>query len=146
MLKKISITATFAVFIGAGMIFLHSCKKEEIKTPTITIDLTGSTTNDFGAVQTGSVSAPMSYKVTGKDLQGDVTVKAPDFFQVSKDGGSTFSSQITLTISEVQGSGGKLIGIRFAPTSGVPGLKKGTVVHSSENAKDVSYEWSGTEE
>ncbi|MFN3316822.1 MAG: choice-of-anchor J domain-containing protein, partial [Raineya sp.] len=90
-----------------------------ISTPIVTppaINVSGSLV-PFGNVNFGAVSASQNFSVSGTNLQGDVTIEAPEYFQVSKDGNNFVS-----TIAFVAGTDftlptmpSKTVYVRFAP-------------------------------
>jgi endonuclease I len=102
----------------------------------------------FGNVNFGGVSATQTFSVAGSNLQGNVTLEAPENFQLSKDG-STYAS----TISFVAGTDftlptmtSKTVYVRFAPNSGVDGDKDGDIVITTPQlASPVGVYVEGTE-
>ncbi|TAE17478.1 MAG: hypothetical protein EAZ95_06325, partial [Bacteroidetes bacterium] len=106
-------------------------------TPSIT------TLPDFGNVANGAFSAVATYQLTGMNLINDVLCTASTNFQVSKDG-TTFGTTVSYTTDELATP--KTVHVRFAPASGVNGLKTGTIANSSYTAiDDVIVNVSGTE-
>ncbi|MCK6613328.1 MAG: pectinesterase family protein [Ignavibacteriaceae bacterium] len=85
----------------------------------------------FGAVVAGTNSASAVYTVSGSALTGDISVTAPEHFQVSSDN-LNFAESLIL-----QQSGGVLSGTpvyaRFSPASAA-GTVSGFITHSSSNA------------
>lgn len=94
----------------------------------------------FGTVVTGTNSAASSYTVSGSALTGDVTITAPQNFQISSDN-NNFSGTVTL-----QQSGGvlspALIYARFSPEA-ASGSAAGYITHQSANAGTKSVAVSG---
>ncbi|MDW8295398.1 MAG: endonuclease [Raineya sp.] len=96
--------------------------------PTPTINVSGSLV-PFGNVNFGSASSIQTFSISGSNLQGNVTVEAPESFQVSKDG-STFANSITFvagTDFTLPTMTPKTIHVRFAPNTGVDGDKDGDI-------------------
>lgn len=103
-----------------------------VSAPTITtpaISVSGSLA-PFGNVNFGAVSSSQNFSVSGTNLQGDVTLEAPENFQVSKDG-NNFVSTITFvagTDFSLPTMPSKTVYVRFAPNTGVDGDKDGDIV------------------
>lgn len=108
-------------------------------TPTITVST--SSLPDFGAVESGSVSSVLTYTVSGSDLTEDITITAPDGFEISLDG-SNFTSTLTLN---PQGSSvpSTSIYVRFRPLSAA-GAMRGSILHVSRGATTRSVAVSGS--
>ena len=91
--------------------------------PTITV--TG-VLNGFGTVDHASTSAVQSFNVVGSDLLENITVKAPDGFQVSLEAAANFMSSVAL----IHSSGAVTltpVHVRFAPNSGINGDVTGDI-------------------
>ena len=99
---------------------------------------------DFGVVNTGAVSTVKTFAVQGTNLTADLVVTAPTNFQVSKDG-LTFGTSVTFTAVEVAPIDGKNVFVRFAPTSGVSGLKDVVITSASAGAVSKTTSVKGTE-
>ena len=110
-----------------------------VATPTLTI--VGGPLN-LGSVTTGTAGTPQSYTVAGSDLTADIAIAAPTGVEISKDGGSTWHT--TLTLAE---SGGTVatttIQARIASTASV-GAVSGSVTNISTGASTQSVSVSGT--
>lgn len=109
--------------------------------PTLTTSL--STLNTFATVGINTFSGTTTYTLTGANLTNDVIVTAPANFQVAKTSTGTYGSSITYTIAELATT--QSVGVRFAPTSGVVGLKSDNITHTSIGATTVNVAVSGTE-
>ncbi len=108
------------------------------------IIIAGLSVADFGIVNTGAVSTVKTFAVQGTNLTADLVVTAPTNFQVSKDG-LTFSTSVSFTAVEVAPINGKDVFVRFAPTSGVSGLKDVVITSSSVGALSKTTSVKGTE-
>lgn len=106
----------------------------------IALDASGITS--FGSVENGMTSASQSYTLTGTDLFGDVTVNAPNSYEISSDD-ITFSGGLTITVADAEA--GATIHVRFAPTSGTNGAIDGTVGNSSFGAVGQTVAVTGEE-
>ncbi|MFA8434691.1 MAG: endonuclease [Marinifilaceae bacterium] len=98
--------------------------------------------SDFGVVMYGKGSNVQNFTISGSDLSENVTLSAPQHFQLAKDG-VTFSSSLNLEIVE-----GKLaettIFVKFIPESAVGAELTGKIeIQSREETKSISV--SGTE-
>ena len=100
---------------------------------------------DFGTVSTGAFSDVKSLSVQSATLTADLVVTAPTNFQVSKDGGATFAPTVTFTAAEVIPVSGKTVFVRFAPTSGVSGLKSAVITVTSVGSLTKNVNVTGTE-
>ena len=101
---------------------------------------------DFGTVSTNALSTVKSFSVRGATLTADLVVTAPINFQVSKDGAATFAPTITFTAAEVATiSTGKTVFVRFAPISGVTGLKNAVITVTSVGSLTKNVNVTGTE-
>jgi endonuclease I len=101
----------------------------------------------FGNIQFGTASASQTFSLSGSNLQGDVTIEAPEYFQVSKDG-NTFSSSIVYTAGTdftLPTMTPKTVYVRFAPNSGFDGEKEGDIVVTSPLASPLGIAVEGTE-
>jgi hypothetical protein len=108
--------------------------------PVGTIALSPVNALDFGSVAKNAKSTEQIYTVTGTTLAHPITVTASTGYQVSlTDTDGDFSTSVELS------EGGGTIHIRFAPTSGVDGLNKGSITHKSQGAATVALEVNGTE-
>jgi hypothetical protein len=85
---------------------------------------------DFGNVMNGANSTVNSYTLSAANLTADITVTAPTFFQVSKDG-TNFSSSVVYTIAELATA--QTVSVRFSPNSGTNGAKTGNITHSGSS-------------
>ncbi len=86
--------------------------------------------SDFGNVAVGAESGTSSYVVSGTSLSTDISIVAPDGFQISTDN-STFVSQLTLT--QLSGTvEDQTIYVRFSPTE--EREYSGAIAHTSDGA------------
>ncbi|MCZ7609348.1 MAG: T9SS type A sorting domain-containing protein [Ignavibacterium sp.] len=109
-----------------------------ISTPTIVTSV--SSLPDFGNVNVGQNSTPQIYIVSGNNLTSNITITAPDGFQVSSNGIS-WSSSLTLTQS-----GGSVpnttIYVQFSPT--LAQVYSSNITHVSSGATTQNIAVSGT--
>ncbi len=99
---------------------------------------------ELGTAPQGGVTNAVSYEVTGYRLTENVQVTAPENFEVSLDNAG-FSNVISLDFQTINAFEAVMVYVRFAPNSGINGLKTGNVVHSSAGISDMNVEVSGTE-
>ncbi|NMM50586.1 DUF5689 domain-containing protein [Marinigracilibium pacificum] len=99
---------------------------------------------DFGTITSGESSDAVSFTIAATDLIGDVTLYAPNNFEISLDG-VNFSSEITLSIGEFE-AGNIEIFVRFTPDSGVSGSISGEISITSPGMESKSISVSGTED
>ncbi|GAB4128260.1 MAG: hypothetical protein OHK0045_15240 [Raineya sp.] len=126
-------TASAAARWTLDDITLTSVSAPPITPPTL--NTTGSL-SPFGSVNFGSVSAVQNFSVSGSNLQGNVTVEAPENFQVSKDN-INFTSTITFTAGTdftLPTMTPKTVYVRFAPNTGIDGSKDGDIVITTPQA------------
>jgi hypothetical protein len=107
-----------------------------------TLTLNG-TINDFGSVDNGATSTSQSFTVSGTTLVKNVFVTAPTNFKVSLNDVDYFSS-LELDFNTVN-AGPVQIYVKFTPTSGVDGVKSGTLTVASIGAEAKTISLSGTE-
>jgi hypothetical protein len=80
----------------------------------------------FGNVEVGQYSEEQSYTVSGSNLTTQVSIMAPEHFQISLPEGSWASS---FTLSPSEGSISQTVRVRFSP--GNTGNKLGDITHTS---------------
>jgi hypothetical protein len=100
---------------------------------------------DFGAVNVGSSSSNASFTISGSDLTGNVTVTAPEHFELSKNGSSGWTDELTydVTAGEIDGQPADVF-VRFTPIT--VGAKSGNITIASTGAttQNVAVEGTGT--
>jgi len=94
----------------------------------------------FGNVVVNTYSSPQSYALTGSNLTGNVTVTAPDKYQVSFSSGSGYGSSLSITPSS--GNVSQTIYVRFNPIA--PGTVPGNVSNASTGVMTSNVAVSGT--
>ncbi len=101
------------------------------------------TLTDFGSTDNGMTSTSQNFTVAGTGLTADITVTAPASFEVSLDD-VAFSTSVILTQA-----GGVVatttVHTRFAPTTGLNGVKSGDITVSTAGATGEVVAVSGTE-
>jgi DNA/RNA endonuclease G (NUC1) len=109
-----------------------------IRVPTLT--LTPATLSAFTA-NAGFTSATQSYTLTGSELTEGITVRAPQYFEISTDGVS-FTGETTLSPA-VNGTLSHVIVVRVANTA-PPGLTTGSISHTGSGATPQYLEINAT--
>jgi DNA/RNA endonuclease G (NUC1) len=109
-----------------------------IRVPTLTAS--PSTLQSFETIA-GSPSPPQNYTLTGADLAGPVTVRAPQNFELSTDG-ATFSEEMVFT-PEPDGSLSRGIIVRLRASASA-GLTSGAIAHTSSAAVPIYLNVTGT--
>lgn len=94
----------------------------------------------FTGTANGSFSDPKTFTIIGTGIQGDVTVTASDYFQVSTDG-TQFASSTTLADVSAE----QTVYARFAPSSGLNETLTGTIEVGADNALSESFSVEGSE-
>jgi|GEM_PF-913588 len=102
--------------------------------------LTPATLNAFTA-NAGFPSATQSYTLTGSELSDGITVRAPQYFEISTDG-VNFTGETTLSPA-ANGSLSQAVMVRAANTA-PPGLTSGAISHSGSGAVPKYVEVSAT--
>ncbi len=102
--------------------------------------LTPDVLNAFTA-DAGLVSATQSYTLSGSDLTDSITVRAPQYFEISTNG-SLFAPELTLSPA-ANGTLSQGIIVRLA-NSAPPGLVTGALSHTGSGAIPKYLEVSGT--
>jgi pectate lyase len=92
------------------------------------ITLSSASLPAFGTVIAGSQSSSASYSVSGKDLFGDIKIKASNGYKISTDD-VTFSDSLTLTQSGGSAASQNIF-VKFSPSTAV-GTVEGTLSHST---------------
>ena len=106
-----------------------------------TLSLTPSSLSGLTANQ-GSPGAAAPYALTGSNLTNSVTVTAPANFEVSKDGGTTFTNSLTLS-NDITGALGAQLLARIK--AGAPaGNVSGTITHASGGATTANLAITGS--
>ncbi|MBW6513271.1 MAG: OmpA family protein [Candidatus Syntrophosphaera sp.] len=118
---------SYTPYIGIGFNFGGK------KTPVI---LTSGNLNKFSAVK-GTASAAQSYSLSGTDIREDIVITAPEGYEISTNGGTTW-----VKIANVDRDFAGTIRVRM--TGVQTGEFKGNVVHSSKGAANVNLPVSGT--
>ncbi|MFC2090403.1 GEVED domain-containing protein, partial [Bacteroidota bacterium] len=109
----------------------------QVEVPEIIID---GEVNDFGSVETGYSSAVQSYIVSGINLTNDISISAPEGFEISID--NVDFSENTIFLTHVDGTISQtIIYIRFTPLSEITYLED--IVHTSIGADKIDLEVSG---
>ncbi len=108
-----------------------------LETPTLAVE---PTSLSFGNVQENTSSVSQSYALTGSNLTENVTVNAPNQYQVSLNLNSGYGSSVT--VSPSGGSVNRTIYVRFNPTT--TGQVTGNVSNSSSGATSGNVSVSGT--
>lgn len=109
--------------------------------PSITTNLT-TFNGSFGSTAVDLASASSSFTVSASDLVNDVTVTAPEHFEVSLNN-TTFSNSLILPRSGTQLAGQPVtVYARFRPTTA--GLKTGTIILSTPLGINASVSVNGT--
>jgi DNA/RNA endonuclease G (NUC1) len=109
-----------------------------IRVPTLT--LTPATLNAFTA-NAGFTSATQSYTLTGSELTEGITVRAPQYFQISTDG-ANFVGETTISPA-ADGTLSQTIIVRVA-NAAPPGLTTGAISHTGSGATPKYLEVSAT--
>ncbi|MFM8885965.1 MAG: DNA/RNA non-specific endonuclease, partial [Chthoniobacterales bacterium] len=109
-----------------------------IRVPTLT--LMPAVLNAFTA-NAGFTSATQSYTLTGSELTDGITVRAPQYFQISTDG-VNFVGETTLSPAP-NGTLSQGIAVRVA-TNAPPGLTTGAISHTGSGATPKYLEVSAT--
>ncbi|QCK16047.1 hypothetical protein DCC35_15515 [Mangrovivirga cuniculi] len=105
-----------------------------------------SSISDFGTVITNQVSASQSFTVSGTTLIGDITIEAPNNFEVSlTDVNEGFTNQVTVTKEDAE-AGEVTVFVRFAPNTALNQVLTGEIAISTPGAVSKSIAVSGTEE
>ena len=109
-----------------------------IRVPTLT--LTPTTLNAFTA-NAGFISATQSYTLTGSELTDGITVRAPQYFEISTNG-VNFVGETTLSPA-ANGTLSQAIIVRVANTA-PPGLTTGAISHTGSGATPKYLEVNAT--
>ena len=107
---------------------------------------------DFGTVNNSETSIDanvQNFMVSGTDLLADITVAAPENFEVSLEAAANFMPSVALVHSSgalTGGTGGTVtVYVRFAPSSGDNGPVTGDITLSTDGADDQTVSVMGTE-
>lgn len=93
----------------------------------------------FGNQLVGTTSTLKTYTLTGNNLTADVTITAPNGYEISLNGTDFDSTQ---TVSPVSGSVNQTIHVRFSPTAAQ--AYNGNISHSSAGANTRNVALTGT--
>lgn len=108
--------------------------------PTINIV---SALNTFGIVDVGNSSAEQSYTIEGSNLQDDITIVAPEGFEISLISGDYTGNTDTLYLTPILGTvSPTTIFVRFSPTQAIQ--YSTNIVHFSINSTSQSISVTGT--
>ena len=106
-------------------------------TPTITVGTLGSFVQGLGLPST-----TQSYSLSAVNLLGDLTITPPANYQISTDGGTTWSFT-PLSITPVSGTiSSRTVAVRL--NSSTVGTFSGNIVHTSSGAADANVAVTGT--
>ncbi|MEY3480303.1 MAG: hypothetical protein RIQ71_1078 [Verrucomicrobiota bacterium] len=131
---------TFNATITAINAFGSDSKTLQIIVRVPSLTLTPATLNAFTA-NAGFPSATQSYTLTGSELTDGITVRAPQYFEISTDG-VNFTGETTLSPA-ANGSLSQAFIVRVANTA-PPGLNNGAISHSGSGAVPKYLEVSAT--
>ena len=112
----------------------------EVPQPTLTVN---PATLDFGEVEIGQNST-LEYTLSGSNLTSEVTVSAPEDFQVSESQDSDYSSSLTLSPTDGNISD-RTIYVRFSPTSATSVSGNVSNVATGATTRNVAVSGVGTE-
>ncbi|GAB4340447.1 MAG: hypothetical protein OHK0038_19940 [Flammeovirgaceae bacterium] len=93
--------------------------------------LISGTLNNFGTVAFGSESSEQSYTVSATGLTENITITAPEHFQISTTSGSGFTNTITLNIDGSGNVATTTIYVKFIPTSAFGTTISASITHVS---------------
>jgi outer membrane protein OmpA-like peptidoglycan-associated protein len=99
-------------------------------------EITASGTLSGFTTEAGKSSAAQSVRISAQDLSGNITVDAPEGFEISVDGGQSWGSSATLD-PDFDG----MVWVRMSGNE--PGEYDGNIVFSSEGAPDLILPISG---
>ncbi|NCY22521.1 fibronectin type III domain-containing protein, partial [bacterium] len=110
----------------------------------VTVPVISVTTTNLGSFlgTNGVGSAPKTNTITGTNLVGDVTMVATNYFELSTNNGTTYSTNVVLTPSAGVISNAVLF--RIAPNAPVGSLGTNQVVISSPAASNKTVQVAGT--
>lgn len=112
----------------------------EANTPLISVNPTNIS---FGSVLPGEHSNEYVFSVTGYNLVGDITIDAPDNFDITEISGDYSGNTSTITLTPTSGIvNNKVVYVRFSPTS--QGYFSNFISLSSPNALITKVFTSGT--
>ncbi len=131
---------TFSTTITAINAFGSDSKTLQIIVRVPSVTLTPATLNGLTA-NAGFISATQSYTLTGSELSDGITVRAPQYFEISTDG-VNFAAETTLSPA-ANGSLSQAVIVRVASTA-PPGLTSGAISHSGSGAVPKYLEVSAT--
>ncbi len=131
---------TFNAAITAVNSFGSDAETLQISIRVPTLNLTPATLNAFTA-NAGFTSATQSYTLTGSELTAGITVRAPQYFEISLDG-ANFVGETTLSPA-TNGTLSQAITVRVAATA-PPGLNTGAISHTGSGVTPKYLEVSAT--
>ena len=109
------------------------------------VSISTSSLNNFGNVETGSYSAEQSFTVSGSNLSDNITITAPNGFEISTGTGASFSATNPITLTPSGGSvSSTTIYVRFSPSSTGAFDDNITVASSGVSTQNVSVRGYGT--
>jgi len=113
----------------------------EIKVPTISVN--PSSLSGFSYVVGSGPSAEQTFMVSGTNLTADISISAPEHFEISKTSGSDFTS--SLTFAQSDGSVNEtIIYVRLKAGLAIGSYSSENITCSSEGADDRTVTCSGT--
>jgi len=113
----------------------------EIKVPTISVN--PSSLSGFSYVVGSGPSAEQTFMVSGTNLTADISISAPEHFEISKTSGSDFTS--SLTFAQSDGSVNEtIIYVRLKAGLAIGSYSSENITCSSEGASDRTVTCSGT--
>jgi hypothetical protein len=103
-----------------------------------------SSLDDFGDVETGTLSAPKMYTVSASGISSDLNLAATEGFLLAASENGAYAS--TLTIAAASGTiTNAEVWVKFAPNTGAPGNINGSISHVATGAPAATVTVSGTE-
>ena len=99
---------------------------------------------NFGSVIAGNFSASISYKVTGANLDGDITVSVPSPFEISLND-RDWSDNVIIGKANAEENTSNTVFVRFSPTSSNGATSNESIIHTSSNASSVGVSVIGKE-
>ena len=133
-------SGTFNATITAANAFGSDSKPLQITILAPALALAPAALNPFAA-NAGFHSATQSYTLTGTELTTGITVRAPQYFEISTDG-TNFSPETTLS-PPANGSLSQSITVRLSD-SAPPGIATGAIIHTGSGATPKYLEVTGT--
>jgi len=135
-----TVGGTINATITAVNSFGSDSKTLQISIRVPTVNLTPASLNAFTS-NSGFTSATQSYTLTGSELTDGITVRAPQYFEISTDG-ANFVGETTLSPA-ANGTLSQGIVVRVANTA-PPGLTTGAISHTGSGATPKYLEVNAT--